>query len=233
MDRRLTAFLLTVLIGAAFSGCGSKDQAPTASISGPALGDPQGGTSATPAATVSHTRARKSSTNPLYPKVLIETTLGNITVKLDGAKAPLTVDNFLTYADQKHYDQTLLHQVVKNYVIVGGSFTPEGKEKKTRTPIRNEAHNGVRNRRGTLAMARLPDAVDSATAQFFVNLRDNEQLDHKDRTLQGYGYCVFGEVVAGQEVLDQIGNVEVRNTQQFEHTPVTPVVIKAIRRLPD
>lgn len=166
----------------------------------------------------------------LHPKVLIETSLGNVTLQLDAEKAPLTVDNFLSYADRGHYDQTIVHQIVKGQIILAGGFDAQLKEKKARTPVRNEAHNGLKNVRGTIAMARKPDAVDSATCQFYFNLADNAWLDHKDRTADGYGYCVFGRVVGGQEVLDQIAAVPVQNTEQFEGIPTQPVLIRSVRR---
>jgi cyclophilin family peptidyl-prolyl cis-trans isomerase len=162
--------------------------------------------------------------------VIFDTSMGTITVELDAVKSKLTVENFLAYADSGYYDQTLFHQVVKDYVIVGGTYGPSLTEKKAGMAIRNEAHNGLKNRRYTLAMARRPDSIDSATSQFFFNLRDNTLLDHKDRTAQGYGYCVFGQVVAGQEVLERIASVEVRNTEQADQVPVQPVIVKSIRR---
>jgi peptidyl-prolyl cis-trans isomerase B (cyclophilin B) len=167
--------------------------------------------------------------------VEIDTSLGKITVRLDGEKAPLTVDNFLTYVGNRHYDHTLFHQVSKEYpkLILGGGYTEERVEKAARIPIRNEAHNGLRNRRGTIAMARRPDDEDSATCHFFINLTDNEVLDYKQRTAQGYGYCVFGEV-SGEESLatiDRIGQVATQDTKQFERIPVENVVIRSIRRI--
>jgi cyclophilin family peptidyl-prolyl cis-trans isomerase len=212
----------------AATGCGSKKDAPAASINGPALGNPQGGETAKPAPQPQ--RPRPDDPALLHPKVIFDTSLGMITVELDAVKAKLTVDNFLAYADSGYYDQTIFHQVVKDYVVVGGSYAPNLTEKKAGIAIRNEAHNGLKNRRYTIAMARRPDSIDSATSQFFFNLRDNALLDHKDRTAQGYGYCVFGQVVAGQDVLDRIAGVEVRNTDQIDQVPVQPVIIKSIRR---
>jgi cyclophilin family peptidyl-prolyl cis-trans isomerase len=172
-------------------------------------------------------------TDPLHPTVVIDTSLGSITVRLDAEKAPLTVDNFLSYVDSGHYDQTIFHQVIKDYpkVILGGAFTANLSEKKARTPIYNEAHNGLKNRRGTIAMARQPDAVHSATCYFFFNLTDNEVLDHKDRTLEGYGYCVFGQIIQGLDVADKIARVEVHDTDQFDRIPVETVMINSIRRV--
>ena len=143
---------------------------------------------------------------------------------------PLTVDNFLSYADSGHYDGTIFHQVIDEYIVLGGGFTQDLKEKPTRTPIRNEAHKGLPNKRGTIAMARSPDAIDSATGQFFFNLADNELLDYKSHTVEEYGYCVFGHVVSGQDVLDQMAKLAVGNQGEMVSMPVTPVVIERIRR---
>ena len=168
--------------------------------------------------------------DPLHPVVLIETNLGAITVRLDAEKAPLTVDNFLGYVDSGFYNQTIIHQVFKGQGIMAGGYGVDLVEKPTRIPIRNEAHNGLKNRRGTLAMVRSADAVDSARSQFFFNLADNDALDHRDRTPEGYGYCVFGEVISGMEVLDKIAELPVHESPQLDSTPTQPVVIKQVRR---
>jgi cyclophilin family peptidyl-prolyl cis-trans isomerase len=171
--------------------------------------------------------------DPLHPVVKIETSLGDMLVELDGANAELTVSHFLTnYVDAGYYTHTIFHQVFKGYVIVGGSFTPEGKEKPAKFSVRNEAHNGLKNVRGTIAMARQPDVRDSARAQFFINVADNPSLDHKDQDSAGYGYCVFGHVVQGMDVVDRIANSPVKDAPNFESTPIEPVLIKAIHRVP-
>ncbi len=166
----------------------------------------------------------------LHPVALIETNLGAITVRLDAEKSPLTVDSFLGYVDSGFYNQTIIHQVFKGQGIMAGGYGVDLVEKPTRIPIRNEAHNGLKNRRGTLAMVRSADAVDSARSQFFFNLADNDALDHRDRTPEGYGYCVFGEVISGMEVLDKIAELPVHDSPQLDSTPTQPVVIKQIRR---
>jgi len=165
--------------------------------------------------------------------VVIDTSLGKITVRLEKEKASLTVDNFLAYVDSGHYDQTIFHQVIKDHpkIILGGAFTPELSEKKARTPIYNEARNGLKNRRGTIAMARQADAIDSVTCYFFINLTDNEMLDYKDETLEGYGYCVFGEITEGLDVADKIATVQVHDIDQFERIPVETVLIRSIRQI--
>jgi peptidyl-prolyl cis-trans isomerase B (cyclophilin B) len=163
--------------------------------------------------------------------VLIETGLGNITLRLDADKAPLTVGNFLSYVRGGHYDQTIIHQIYKGQGFLAGGYGSNLAEKKPHTPIRNEADNGLKNRRGTIAMVRLPDAIDSATCQFFLNVADNPALDYHDRTPAGYGYCVFGEVTEGQDVVDKIGDAKVHDTKDFERTPEQPIVVKSIRQV--
>ena len=138
-------------------------------------------------------------------------------MRLDAEKAPLTVENFRNYVARGQYDQTIFHQVLKDpvQIVLGGGYTADLKEKSALTPIRNEAHNGLKNRRGTIAMARRPNNEDSATCQFFINIADNDVLDFKARTPEGYGYCVFGEVTTGMEVLDRIAKTPVHNVDKF------------------
>jgi cyclophilin family peptidyl-prolyl cis-trans isomerase len=172
--------------------------------------------------------------DPLHPVVEIKTTLGSVTVELDKERAPLTVENFLGYVESGYYQQTIFHQVLKDYVVLGGNFTVDFEEKKPLTPvatIRNEADIALKNRRGTIAMARRPDAIDSATSQFFFNVADNSVLDHKDRTVQGYGYCAFGKVTRGLEVIDKIAQVAVQDVEDFERTPVEKVLIESVKRI--
>jgi cyclophilin family peptidyl-prolyl cis-trans isomerase len=173
----------------------------------------------------------KSPSNPEQPLVLIETSVGKITLRLDSQRAPLTVDNFLSYVGAGHYDRTIIHQVYKGQGILGGGYGENLLEKSARTPIRNEASNGLKNRRGAIAMVRLPDGIDSATCQFFINVADNPALDYRDRTPAGYGYCVFGEVVEGMDVVDRINDAPVHDTPDFERTPVEPIVVKSMRRI--
>lgn len=161
--------------------------------------------------------------------VVIETSLGAIEVELDAANAPLTVANFLSYVDKSFYDGTIFHRVIPKFMIQGGGFTADMQQKKTMAPIRNEAGNGLKNRRGTIAMARTM-VVDSATAQFFINTVDNAFLDFKAPTLQGYGYAVFGKVVSGMEVVDAISGVRTGYSNGMRDVPVEPVVITTIRR---
>lgn len=211
---------LAVLFVLAVAGCGksgdkAQPQAEGAGTANPAAAIPSG-----PA---------KGGQDPQHPVVILDTSLGAITVKLDREKAPITVDNFLAYVQNGFYDQTLFHQVFAGQCVVGGGYDFNGQEKPAKTEIRNEAHNGLKNVRGAIAMARAADAIDSARSQFFINVADNESLDHQDRTLEGYGYCVFGQVTAGIEVVDKISQQPLQNTPQFERTPVQPVVLKSVR----
>jgi cyclophilin family peptidyl-prolyl cis-trans isomerase len=163
------------------------------------------------------------------PVVVIETSLGTVKAELYPDKAPITVKNFLEYVDAKHYDGTIFHRVIDGFMVQGGGFDKAMAEKPTRAPIRNEAANGLRNVVGTLAMARTA-VPDSATAQFYINVKDNAFLDHKDPSPRGIGYAVFGKVTAGMEVVDRIKKVRTGNRNGMGDVPVEPVIIKSIRR---
>lgn len=164
------------------------------------------------------------------PVVLMETSLGNVKIELDQAKAPVSVKNFLSYVDDKFYDGTIFHRVIEGFMIQGGGFTPDMHQKPTKAPIKNEAGNGLSNKRGTLAMARTM-VVDSATAQFFINVVDNDFLDHRDNSPQGFGYAVFGKVVEGMDVIDKIKSVRTGSKMGFQDVPVETVAIKSIKRV--
>jgi len=156
-------------------------------------------------------------------KVKLATTAGDVVIELDAAKAPKTVDNFLQYVKAGHYDGTVFHRVIENFMIQGGGMTPDMKEKTTRAPIPLESRNGLNNDRGTVAMARTSDP-NSATAQFFINVKDNDFLNAA-RSRDGNGYAVFGKVVAGMDVVDQIRKVPTGSKGPHENVPVQPVVI--------
>jgi cyclophilin family peptidyl-prolyl cis-trans isomerase/Skp family chaperone for outer membrane proteins len=163
------------------------------------------------------------------PQVLIQTSLGDIVVELDPAKAPITVANFLKYVDDKHYDGTVFHRVVKDYVVQGGGHTATLAEKPTRPPIKNEASMGPSNVRGTIAMAR-DTPPDTATSQFYINMVDNsKKLDYRGPDYPGY--CVFGKVVNGMDVVDKIHAGKTRTVGQMENVPVELVTVKSARRL--
>jgi len=163
-------------------------------------------------------------------QVVMETNYGAITLELDDEKAPISVANFLAYADKGHYTDTIFHRVIKDFMIQGGNFNTEMSPKKTMAQIKNEATNGLRNQRGTIAMART-GVVDSASSQFFVNLKDNAFLDHKNTSTRGYGYAVFGKVIAGMDVVDKIGVSATHTYRRFQDVPVKPVVILSVQRV--
>lgn len=163
------------------------------------------------------------------PVVVIETSLGTIKAELYPDKAPITVKNFLAYVEAKHYDGTIFHRVINDFMIQGGGFDEQLREKSTKAPIRNEAANGLKNTVGTLAMART-SIPDSATAQFFINVKDNFFLDYKNPTPQGIGYCVFGKVTEGLDVVNKIKAVRTgTGANGMGDVPMTAVVIKSIR----
>lgn len=164
------------------------------------------------------------------PRVIIETSMGSITLELFSGKAPVTVKSFLSYVDKEYYDGTIFHRIMSGFMIQGGGFEPGMKKKQTDPPIKNEAGNGLSNERGTVAMART-DIVDSATSQFFINHADNSKLDHKDETVTGFGYCVFGKVVEGMDIVDKIADVPTKTTGSFKNVPVDDVVIKSVKRV--
>jgi peptidyl-prolyl cis-trans isomerase B (cyclophilin B) len=161
--------------------------------------------------------------------VLMKTSMGDIEIELFKDKAPLTVTNFLMYVDKSFYNGTIFHRVIGNFMIQGGGFTPGMKEKTTSSPIKNEAANGIPNTIGTIAMARTRD-VHSATAQFFINVSNNRFLDYKSSTNDGYGYCVFGTVIKGMDVVEKIRKVQTGNSGPFQDVPVQDVIINKISR---
>jgi peptidyl-prolyl cis-trans isomerase A (cyclophilin A) len=163
------------------------------------------------------------------PRVVMETSAGKIVIELYADKSPATVKNFLQYVEDKHYDGTIFHRVIADFMIQGGGFEPGLKEKKTRDPVKNEAGNGVKNERGTIAMARTPDP-DSATAQFFINAVDNERLDRANAS-DKFGYAVFGKVVEGLDVVDRIRRVEIGVQFGSKNVPTKDVLIKSVRVL--
>ena len=164
------------------------------------------------------------------PIVVIDTSMGKIRVELLADRAPRTVANFLKYVDDRHYDYTIFHRVNDEFMIQGGGFTPDLKEKPTREAIPNEAGNGLKNLPGTVAMARTSEP-HSATSQFFINTMNNtETLDHKAPTQDGYGYAVFGKVVGGMDVVHKIGRVPTTSEGPWQWKPTEPVIIRSIRR---
>ena len=167
----------------------------------------------------------KTGNNPM---VVMETSLGTVKMELFQKEAPLSVKNFLDYANGGFYNGTIFHRVIRNFMIQGGGFTADMTPKPGKAPIKNEAGNGLKNDRGTLAMART-DVVDSATAQFYINVVNNGFLNHRDNTPQGFGYAVFGKVVEGMDVVDKIAAVKTGTKRGFADVPETTVLIKSIK----
>jgi peptidyl-prolyl cis-trans isomerase B (cyclophilin B) len=162
------------------------------------------------------------------PRVQMVTTQGTLVIDLDAEAAPKTVKNFLAYVKEGFYDGTIFHRVIAGFMIQGGGFDADMRRKPTRPPIVNEADNGLSNRTGTIAMARTSDP-HSATSQFFINVKDNHFLDYRSKTAQGWGYCVFGKVVAGMNVVQAIEHVPTTFRAGMRDVPKTPVVIKQVK----
>jgi peptidyl-prolyl cis-trans isomerase B (cyclophilin B) len=159
--------------------------------------------------------------------VIIRTTFGDIKLELDAEKAPITVANFLEYARAGFYDGTIFHRVINNFMIQGGGFDISMSQKAVRKPIQNEADNGLKNDFGTIAMARTTDP-HSATAQFFINVKDNDFLNHSGKNMQGWGYAVFGRMVDGEDVLEKIRNVKTASSRGHQDVPVDAVIIETV-----
>ena len=161
------------------------------------------------------------------PIAVISTNLGDIKLELNREAAPITVDNFIEYADSNYYDNTVFHRVIKGFMVQGGGYTPDMKKKSTRETVRNEADNGLQNNRGTIAMARTADP-HSATAQFFINTVNNRQLNFHGKNQRGWGYCVFGEVIEGMEVVDAIEAVNTGKKGRMSDVPQNQIIIKSV-----
>ena len=160
--------------------------------------------------------------------VLLSTTAGNIEIELDSQKAPVSVKNFLDYVNSGYYNNTIFHRVIPGFMVQGGGFTADMQQKTTNAPIKNEADNGLRNLRGTIAMARTAEK-DSATSQFFINVADNAFLDHGQRD---FGYAVFGKVTKGMDLVDKIAQVRTENVGPYQNVPSKPIVITSAKVLP-
>ena len=164
--------------------------------------------------------------------VIIRTTFGEINLELDAEKAPKTVENFLKYAREGYYDGTIFHRVIDNFMIQGGGFDTEMQQKPCGDPVENEADNGLKNDFGTVAMARTMEP-HSATAQFFINVKDNDFLNHSGKNMQGWGYAVFGKITAGSEVLDKIRAVPTTSRNGHQDVPTDPVIIESVEIVED
>ncbi len=168
--------------------------------------------------------ANAQTTPAAKPRVELKTSMGKIVVELDPEHAPITVANFLKYVRSGQYNGTIFHRVIDGFMIQGGGFEPGMKQKPTQSPVKNEADNGLKNDKYTIAMARTSDP-HSATAQFFINVADNGFLNHTAPNAQGWGYCVFGKVTAGTDVVDKIKDVSTGNRGMHQNVPLEPVVI--------
>ena len=164
--------------------------------------------------------------------ILMTTTLGPMTLELDADNAPTTVENFLSYVSNSFYDGTIFHRVISNFMVQGGGFTADMEQKATQAPIENEANNGLKNARGTIAVARTQDP-HSATAQFFINVQDNDFLNHTGENMQGWGYAVFGKVTDGEDVLDKIRCVQTGSQAGHQDVPVEPIIIESVTVIAD
>lgn len=164
--------------------------------------------------------------------VMMTTTVGPMTIELDADSAPKTVENFLSYVADGFYDGTIFHRVIDNFMIQGGGFTADMEQKSTQAPIENEANNGLTNQRGTIAMARTQDP-HSATAQFFINVQDNDFLNHTGENMQGWGYAVFGKVTDGEDVLDKIRGVQTGSQAGHQDVPVELIIIESVAIIND
>ena len=164
--------------------------------------------------------------------ILMTTTVGPMTLELDADNAPKTVENFLSYVSSGFYDGTIFHRVINNFMVQGGGFTADMEQKATQAPIENEANNGLKNAQGTIAMARTQDP-HSATAQFFINVQDNDFLNHTGENMQGWGYAVFGKVTEGEDVLDKIRCVQTGSQAGHQDVPVEPIIINSVTIIGD
>jgi cyclophilin family peptidyl-prolyl cis-trans isomerase len=205
---------LVVVCSIALSGCGSKEDAPpTANIAGDAA------------------KGQTTPVDHLHPAVRLQTTAGEILIELDAEHAPVTVANFLAYVNRGHYDGTLFHEVEKGFIVLGGGYDANLQEKPADFACRNEAHNGLKNVRGTVAMARRPDVIDSSTSMFFINVADNPSLDYKGDKPEEYGYCVFGKVIEGLDIADRIAATPTSKVEDFPRMPAERIAIKSVRRV--
>jgi cyclophilin family peptidyl-prolyl cis-trans isomerase len=215
------------------TGCGRGESTPTTSITAPPETTPDG------SGTKSHSQVTPTSAKPApkyrLPVVTLETSAGTIKIRLRDDKAPRTVENFLeNYLARGLYDDTIFHHVEAGFMIAGGGYAADLQPRTTRAWIRNESNNGLSNKRGTVAMARHPDYPHSATSQFFINLVDNPSLDFRPPAAgevgdDAYGYCVFGEVIEGMDVVDRIAKAEVQSTEMFPAVPAQPVLLQTAR----
>lgn len=225
--------IVSLIVACWLTGCGG-GKGDSSAANNPASAAPNSDT-AEPALPVTTTsaRPRPAPPKPVDPIVLLRTSAGDIQLQLFIEKAPQSVDNFLrNYALRQFYDGTIFHHVEAGSMIIGGGYTADLAPKETRASIYNESQNGLKNTRGTVAMIRDPDNTHSATSQFFINVADNPALDFEsDETDAAWGYCVFGEVIAGLDVIDKIAQTSVHEQGDFVRLPLAPVVIESVERI--
>ncbi len=226
--RRLIAGAAVFAALGASSGCASSEPASSpasqvTSATNSSGGSTEPGAPPAPATENPNDKASKKEN----PVVVLETSLGTIKIELFSDAAPISVKNFLDYVESKHYDGTIFHRVIPGFMVQGGGFTADMKQKQTKAPIKNEAGNGLKNMRGTLAMARTNDP-DSASSQFFINVADNDFLN-RERAQDGVGYAVFGKVTEGMDVVDKIVAVKTKNVGPYQNVPAEPVTIKSAK----
>jgi peptidyl-prolyl cis-trans isomerase A (cyclophilin A) len=222
------SFALGLLISS--GGCSKSDSTGvTAQVEGaPSVDGTALSTTTTPGAKAA-SRPKPPTGDPLHPIVEVQTSAGKIMLELDAENAPGTVRNFLNYVNSEAYNSTVIHYVDSGSMILGGGFNAELAPIEVSPPIRNEAHNGLKNVAGTIAMSRPFDFIDGATSQFFINVRDNATLDHTGPGEEEYGYCVFGKVTSGLEVIEQIAQTPVHTEGDFTNTPKQRVVVQSVR----
>ena len=221
--------LLTLAVACWLTGCGSKSETPdaAAAASSPEAADTTPASASTPA------KVKPTPKKAVDPIVVLHTSAGDIKVQLFAEKAPQTVDNFLNnYAHRGFYDETIFHHIEPGMMLIGGGFTSDLQPKETRAAIYNESRNGLSNRKGTLAMIHDPEAVHSATSQFFINLADNPAFDFQDGDPEDtFGYCVFGQVLEGMEIVDQIAATPTAAQGDFPAVPTRTVMIQKVEQL--
>jgi peptidyl-prolyl cis-trans isomerase A (cyclophilin A) len=232
----MNLFRLTLLLTATvivYPGCGKKSAESPSTNSESATAEPSEVATNAVVTPTSATRVAPPRAKPVDPMVVLHTTLGDITLQLFAEKAPRTVENFLTnYAQRGFYDQTIFHHHESGVMLIAGGYTAELERKSTRSPIYNESRNGISNRRGTIAMIRDPEAPHSATSEFFFNLADNETFDFKKADNEDLpGYCVFGEVKQGMDVVDRIAQLSTVAKGDFTKVPSPAVSIVSVQRL--
>ncbi|MGC3969972.1 MAG: peptidylprolyl isomerase [Pirellulales bacterium] len=227
MFARIGSKVALVVALACLSGCSKESPSETAA-GGTSAGGVTSATTQTSAGSAASATARAPLPQLPDPIITMHTNLGDVLIRLNQKAAPRTVSNFVDYVLTKHYDGTIIHQIDAGYVLLGGSYTDKLVQKPVRYPIPNESNNGLKNLRGTISMARNAGEPNSATSQFFLNLADNPKLDRRSDKPDEAGYCVFGEVIQGLDVLDKIAQVRTASVSGFDKLPVQTVLVQSV-----